>query len=186
MAELCYGAGIGGDTMLATPLGFVPAQDLRPGDDVRSLSGAPTIVTGITPAQNDAWLRIPALALGNRRAFVVGQGQGVLITSRFAKTISGAHQVVVPALALCGWHGISPCPAPKRAVRVITQRPAVLLAASGAMIATRSEGKSGFSTDDLPPAQTLSLASAQQLVACFIAYEAGVALRGYRPFAAVI
>lgn len=185
-AELCFGTGLGGDTMLATPFGFVPVQDLRPGDALRTLCGAPTLVSAITPSAQDGWLRIPALAVGNRRSFVVGPGLGVVISSRFAKPISGADQVVVPALALSGWHGISPCPAPQRAVQVQTLRPAILLAASGAMIAARAGQGAGFDTQDLPPVQTLSLASAQQLVACMIAYEAGVALRGLRPIAPAI
>jgi hypothetical protein len=185
-AEQRFGAGISGEVMLATPLGFLPAHSLRVGDMLRCHGGPPTIITAIAPAENDGWLRIPALALGNRRAFVLGQGQGVLIESAFAQRIVGGASVVVPALALRGWHGVCSCPMPPRAVRLQTQRPALVHAASGAMVAIGGQGKVQSAAQDLPPVPSLSLASAQQMIACMIAYEAGVALRGLRPAAALI
>lgn len=185
-AELRFGAGISGEVMLATPMGFLPARSLKVGDMLRCAGGQPTLITAVAPAENDGWLRIPALALGNRRAFVLGQGQGVLIESAFAQRIIGATSVVIPALALRGWHGISNCPMPPRAVRLQTQRPALVHAASGAMVAIGGHQTGADGARQLPPVPSLSLQSAQQMIACMIAYEAGVALRGLRPAAALI
>lgn len=184
-SELCFGAGLSADILVATPMGFAPVQDLRVGDLLRTSDGRPTKLTSISPARNEGWLRIPALALGNRRAFVVGQGQGVLIESAFAQRIAGATSVVVPALALRGWHGVSSCPMPAQALRLQTQRPALVLAAAGGMIAVGGAKDGALASPDLPPVPNLSLASAQQLIACMIAYEAGAALRDLRPQAAV-
>jgi hypothetical protein len=166
-------------------MGFAPVQDLRVGDLLRTSDGRPTKLTSLSPARNEGWLRIPALALGNRRAFVVGQGQGLLIESSFAQRIAGATSVVVPALALRGWRGVSTCPAPARALRLQTQRPALVLAAAGGLIAVGGTKDGAEAASALPPVPNLSLASAQQVIACMIAYEAGAALRDLRPQAAV-
>lgn len=185
-AELRFGAGISGEVMLATPMGFLPARSLSVGDALRTAGGQPTVITALAPAPNDGWIRIPALALGNRRAFVLGQGQGVLIESTFAQRLTGGASVVVPALALRGWHGISSCPMPAHAVRLQTQRPVLVHAAAGAMVALSGQLSAPQNQQDLPPVPSLSLQSAQQMIACMIAYEAGVALRGLRPAAALI
>jgi hypothetical protein len=54
------------------------------------------------------------------------------------------------------------------------------------MVAIGGQVGAQSTAQDLQPVPSLSLASAQQMIACMIAYEAGVALRGLRPAAALI
>lgn len=177
-AELETGGGIAAQTLLATPFGMQAAGQLRMGDCVRTSALGPAMVVSTRHAPNLGWMRVPPLALGNRTAFVVAQGQGVLIESSYAARMMGSAAVVVPALALRHWRGIAPCPAPARAVRLTLSRPALILGSTGVMLAADGPANSPISTQALPPVPSLSLASAQQLVACLIAYEAGAMLRG--------
>lgn len=134
-------------------------------------------------------MRIPPLALGNRLAVVVGQGQGLLIESSFAQRMVGSAAVVVPALALRRWRGIDQCPAPEMCLRLTLSRPALIVGSTGVLLAANGPDNDGGAAlralGELPPVPRLSFGSAQQLIACMIAYEAGTSLRGLRPYAAV-
>ncbi len=188
-AELEMGGGISGEVMLATPFGMRAAKSLLVGDQLRATFGGPATVVSLAPAPLQGWMRIPPMALGNRSAVVVGQGQSVLIESGFSQRMVGSLAVVVPALALRYWRGITPCAAPEKGLRVTLSRPALIVGSTGVLLAangpandmpTAAVGTAG----ELPPVPWLSLASAQQLIACIIAYEAGAMLRGQRPYAA--
>jgi hypothetical protein len=185
-AELETGGGICGQTMLATPFGMRPAQALRIGDYLRTVSGGPVAVVSIRPAPNQGWMRIPPLALCNRHALVVGQGQSLLIESSFLHKAVGSAAVVVPAAALRHWRGIALCLAPAQALRLTAARPALIVGSTGVLLAVNGPANAALAQDDLPPKDlppvpSLSLASARQLIACLIAYEAGAMLRGVGP-----
>lgn len=177
-AELETGGGISGQTMFATPFGMRPAQDLHIGDAVRTAVGGPVTVVSVRPMSALGWTRIPPLALGNRHAMVVGQGQGVLVECRLAWQLLGRAAVVVPALALHNWRGIAACTAPPSGLRLTASRPALLLGSAGLVFAVDGPANVNLSIQALPPVANLSLASARQLIVCLIAYEAGLALRG--------
>jgi hypothetical protein len=181
------GGGISGGLMLATPFGMRTAKGLRAGDTLRSTAGGPVSVVAIASAPQQGWMRIPPLALGNRLAVVVGQGQGLLIESSFAQRMVGSAAVVVPALALRHWRGITQCPAPEMCLRLTLSRPALIVGSTGVLLAANGPANDGgavYAQERLPPVPCLSYSSAQQLVACMIAYEAGASLRGLRPYAA--
>jgi hypothetical protein len=176
-AELETGGGIDGHMRLATTIGLRKAKHLREGDWLRAAQGGPVRVVASRPAPNMGWIRIPALALGNRSALVLAQGQGLLIESTFAARTLGSAAVVIPALALRHWRGISTCTAPQEPRRLTLSRPALVLGGTGAMLAFNGPANLHGPMADLPPATNLSLASAQQLVACLIAHDAGLTLR---------
>jgi hypothetical protein len=187
-AEMETGGGVSGGLLLATPFGMRAAKGLRAGDTLRSTSGGPVSIVAIAPAKPQGWMRIPPLALGNRLSVVVGQGQGLLIESSFAQRMVGSAAVVVPALALRHWRGITQCPAPEMCLRLTLSRPALIVGSTGVLLAANGPANDGggavYAQDRLPPVPCLSYSSAQQLIACMIAYEAGTSLRGLRPYAA--
>jgi len=180
-AELEQGGGISGHAMLATPYGMRSVMALRPGEVLRSAASAPVTLVSITSAAPQGWLRIPPMALGNRHAVEVAAGQGVMIEGPHTQRVSGSAAVVVPALALRYWRGISLCEAPRPALRLTLSRPALLIGSTGVLLAANGPANSGFKGGDLPPVPSLSLDSARQLVACLIGYEAGAMLRGLSP-----
>ena len=173
------GQGIGGDVSVATPMGWRAVADLRLGDVVRNLDGSPTALCAFEPATAQNWLRFPISALGNRRPCVVGQGQGVLLTSDYIRVLTGEAAVAVPAIALQGWRGIHICTPPKQGVNLRLMRPSLIMVGAGAFLTCQGIQDIGWA--GLPPVPSLSLPSAQQLLACLIAQDAGVALRNLRP-----
>ncbi len=173
------GQGIAGDVVVATPLGWRAVADLHLGDVLRNLNGAPTALCAAQPTTTIGWLRFPIRALGNRRPFVVGQGQGVLLQSEYIRALTGEAAVAVPAIALLGWRGIHSCAAPRHAVSLRLVRPSLIMVGAGAFLACQGMDDIGWA--GLPPVPSLSLPSAQQLLACLIAQDAGIALRNLRP-----
>lgn len=178
------GVGLGGEVSVATPMGWRPAAALAVGDMLRKPDGPPVELGAILPAKTDAWLKLPIMALGNRRAIVVGQGQGVLLKSNYIQQLTGAPSVAVPAIALQGWRGIHACAPPDKGVSLRLARPNLIMVGAGAFLTC--QGLDDIGWDALPPVPSLSVASAQQLLACLIAYDAGRALRDLRPQAAVL
>jgi hypothetical protein len=183
-ADTDLGVGLAADVAVATPLGWRPAADLTVGAMLRKPDGPPVELGLILPAKADSWLKFPIMALGNRRAIVLGQGQSVLLKSDYIRQLTGEDSVAVPALTLKGWRGIHACAPPRKAVSLRLARPNFIMVGAGAFLACQGMVDVGW--DALPPVPSLSVASAQQLLACLIAYDAGRALRDLRPQAAVL
>ena len=185
-AELGAEGGISGQTLLATPFALCPAHRLQIGDYLQTVSGGPVAVVSIRPAPQQQWMHIPPMALFNRHAVVVGQGQRLLIRSGFLRKAVGSAAVVVPAAALHHWRGVAPCVAPAQALRLTAARPALIVGSTGGVLAINGPANTYFAQAnitaiDLPPVPSLSLASARQLIACMIAQEAGAMLREVGP-----
>jgi hypothetical protein len=176
-AEVEAGGGLSGQTLLATPFGMTPASQLRVGDYLRSVVGGPVQIVAARSLPNLGWLRIPTLALGNRQPETVARGQNLAVESCTLARLVGGAGVVMPAAAMRYWRGISPCAPPPRSVRLILSRPALVVGASGILFAINGPANFSLEQQDLPPLPSLSLASAQQLVACMIAHEAGAMMR---------
>lgn len=177
------GQGIAGDVSVATPMGWRAVADLHLGDVLRNLNGPPTALCLSQPAAAQAWVRFPISALGNRRPFVVGHGQGVLLKSEYIRALTGEAAVAVPAIALQGWRGVHICAVPQHAVTLRLIRPSVIMVGAGAFLIC--QGMQDIGWEGLPPVPSLSLTSARQLLACLIAQDAGTALRNLRSQAAV-
>jgi hypothetical protein len=177
------GQGIGGDVAVATPMGWRSVSDLRSGDVLRTLDGPPTAIGAQQTALVQNWLDFPTSALGNRRPFVVGQGQGVLLRSDYIRALTGEAAVIVPAIALKGWRDIRTCAAPCHAISLRTMRPSLIMVGAGAFLSC--QGIQDIGWKGLPPVPSLSLAAAQQVLACLIAQDAGRALGNLRSQAAV-
>lgn len=149
--------GIAGD--IATPWGWTPVADLAAGDLLRCLDGAPQAIVETLPADALLWLRLPVMALGNRREVILAQDQAVVLKS---------PRAVLPAAALIGWRGIAACPPPAQARRLRLTKAGVIMVGAGAFLACPGMD---HHLPILPPDQ------ARQLAACLIAFDAGCALR---------
>ncbi|MCB1359613.1 MAG: Hint domain-containing protein [Rhodobacter sp.] len=121
--------GLIAGSLVATDLGWLPVEDLRPGDRVvtfdhgmrplKSVSVA-TLWTAAQEAPRAAWpLSIPARALGNRTEMQVLPEQALLIESDAAETLYGDAFTVVSAGALDGYRGITRVP-PSREITTVT------------------------------------------------------------------
>lgn len=181
--DVMAGQGIAGDVSVATPMGWRAVSELHLGDFLRNPDGPPTTLCALEPVAGQTWLRFPISALGNRRPFVIAQGQGVLLKSDYIRALTGEAAVAVPARSLRGWRGIHDCAAPPHAVCLRLSRPSLIMVGAGAFLTCQAVQQIGW--DGLPPVPSLSPASAQQLLACLIAEDAGRALGNLRPQAAV-
>jgi len=105
-----------------------------------------------------------AFGFGQSLAVVVGQGQGLLILSRFAQRMVGSAAVIVPALALRHWRGIAQCSAPQTCLRLTLSRPALIVGSTGVLLAANGPANDGGAAvraqDSLPPVPCLSFGSA--------------------------
>lgn len=110
-AIVCFAAG----TLVETPQGVRPVQDLRSGDLVTTLDHGPRILRwsggllrlGIGRA---APVRIAAGAFGPglpQRDVLISRQHRVLLSSWFAKLYFGEAQILVPAVRLVGLPGIT-------------------------------------------------------------------------------
>lgn len=190
-AQSGAGGGVSGQMMLATPQAMRAAKDIQVGDVLRTSAGGPVSVVArreVSPARE--WVRIPPLALGNRREVLLAPDQNILIESSYGARIVGSVAVVLPAMALRHWRGIALSRAraetPAFGVSFTLSRPALVLGCAGVLIAFDGPANDVLDTADLPPVPALSMASAQQLMACLIAHEAGQALGRMRPQSAVM
>ena len=109
--------GLPATTLIATGQGWVVAADLRPGDRIVTFDNGLQRLRAVGAGQlriappdlprSACPLRVPAGALGNRRALTLLPGQSVLIDSDAAEALYGDPFALVPAGALDGWRGIA-------------------------------------------------------------------------------
>ncbi len=115
-AQQIHSAMLAG-TRVATPVGWVAVETLAIGDLVLTFDGGLQPVSAITQhldtgAQTldhpqDWPLLVPSGVLGNRVQMLILPRQAVLIESEVAERVMGDPFVLVPALALAGYCGIS-------------------------------------------------------------------------------
>ena len=111
----CFVAG----TMIRTPNGEVPIEELNVGDHVQTLSGgcAPILWHGQSTVSPGMQRRAPALraihigrgAIGNDRPLEVSQQHRILIQGYKAELWFGEPEVLVPAKALLRFDRVSFC-----------------------------------------------------------------------------
>ena len=99
-------------TMLETPTGWKPVETLQKGDQVYTLDGGFTELTGIRThslgAGTTRMVHIPAGSLNNCSDLVLTAGQQVALIEPECETLFDAPCVLVPAAAMAGFRGIRP------------------------------------------------------------------------------
>lgn len=123
------GFGIVAGTKVATAVGWRPVEAIIAGDKVLTFdSGLQTVIevrrmvlfAGPTMVPMSSWpLHVPAGALGNRADMQIMPGQDVLMESDTAEELYGDPFVLIPAVALEGFHCITRT-APATRVEVVT------------------------------------------------------------------
>lgn len=178
--------GLFAATPIATPDGWVRADQLRPGDRVLSFDAGEQTICAIQrhriPADSPAadWpIHLPAGVFGRHGAVLLPPDQTVLIEADLAEELYEEAFVTVPALALDGWRGCTRVPPPAEEVVTITLEMAQLLYAGNDLLVGVA-GQPTISTLIFAEAQSvapLGPAAARHLIACLIAEEAGAQLR---------
>lgn len=123
--------GVVSGTLIATELGWLPAEDLRPGDRVVTFdngmvplrdAGLSQLMTGGNRVPRAYWpLMVPEKALGNRKEMLLLPEQGVLVESDEGEDLFGDPFLMVAASALDGYKGIERVP-PTPEVKIVTLR----------------------------------------------------------------
>ena len=109
---ICFTPG----TLIATPEGDRPVEDLRPGDMVLTLDDGPQPLkwvgnSTVPGVGNNAPIRIaPGLLDGARRALTVSPQHRVLIDDWRAELLFGEQQVFVSAKQMLELDGVEACP----------------------------------------------------------------------------
>ncbi|MBJ6373300.1 Hint domain-containing protein [Sedimentitalea arenosa] len=97
-------------TMLETPTGWRRVEELSAGDQVYTLDGGFTELTGtrshrLAPG-TARMMHVPAGALNNCSDLILTAGQHVAMIEPECETLFGAPCVLVPAAAMAGFRGI--------------------------------------------------------------------------------
>ncbi len=110
------GSGMIAGTLVATEMGWMAVQDLRPGDRVVTFDNGMVPLREVRASRLNThaghlprafWpLRLPERALGNRQEMLLLPEQSVLVESDHAETLYGDPFVLVGAAALEGYNGI--------------------------------------------------------------------------------
>ncbi|MFN4129173.1 MAG: Hint domain-containing protein [Paracoccaceae bacterium] len=178
--------GIFATTPIATPGGWCPAGDLRPGAQVITFdAGNQPVTQALVLAAGDPppgfWpLRVPVWAMDNREELVLFPEQKVLIEADLAEDLYGDPFALIPARALEGWRGIGRCRPLQIAVAAAVQlrfaRHQVIYASRGVLLSCAGDrlADNDWQARDY---SRYSLAQARHLIACLMAEETGAALR---------
>lgn len=177
--------GIPAETALATPEGWVLAEDLHPGDMVLTFEQGPQPVAQVlrsvlSPDMPQAFwpLLVPKGAMENTESVLLLPAQQVLAESDLAEDLYGEPFVMLPASALEGWHGIARvAPRATGVLHLAFDRPQVIYAGRGLMLGCPGLRGDGGNLFDPTAPITLNLLEAKHLIACMAAEEAGAAMR---------
>lgn len=123
--------GMVAGTLVATEMGWLPVEDLRPGDRVVTFdngmvpvrdAGLSQLMTGGSRVPRAYWpLLVPEKALGNRKEMLLLPEQSVLIESDEGENLFGDPFLLVAASALDGFRGIERVP-PAPEMNIVTLR----------------------------------------------------------------
>jgi hypothetical protein len=98
-------------TLLETPSGWCSVETLKTGDEVYTLDGGFTEITGIRthalPAGSTRAIHVPAGVLNNCSDLVLTAGQHVALIEPECETLFQTPCVLVPAAAMTGFRGIT-------------------------------------------------------------------------------
>lgn len=140
-------AGIPGATPIETVTGWQPAETLRPGDRVATCDGgfrplAALRAERLVAGAGAGMVRVPGGVLNNCRDVWLTPGQLVLIRSPYAAAVLDADSVLLPAVALLGYRGISlrAVPGALTLVALHFEEEELVFAASGLTLHCPTEG----------------------------------------------
>lgn len=172
--------GVFPSTPIATPGGWVRADQLRAMDRVLTVGAAPQPIQSVSRQSCRAAINLPIAALGNRIAVALPAAEHVLLASDFAVPMCGAAMVLVPIAACVGWRGVSIVHSTvAQQLRLTLVEPDLIYAGHGLILACpgKPTAAGGAHVDARPPPfSSLSIATARQLIACLMAYDLGRAL----------
>lgn len=140
--------GIPGATPIETATGWRPAETLRPGDRIATWDGGFRPLTSVRAERLVAgagagMIHVPGGVLNNCRDVWLTPAQLVLIRSPYAAAVLDLHSVLLPAVALVGYRGIS-LRAPTAALTLVAlhfEDEELVFAASGLTLHCLAEGE---------------------------------------------
>ncbi len=99
------------DTMIRTPAGAVPVQDIRPGDKVWTADDPEAVVQWVGSktvfaSGNAAPVVFETGAIGNTSPLTVSQQHRILLQNAQASIMFGAEEVLAPACSLLALNGV--------------------------------------------------------------------------------
>ena len=175
--------GLAASMRLATPDGWIDAGDLEPGDPVLTFEqGAMPVAAVFRSAQAAEvppffWpVYLPRGVMDNDHPVELLPAQMVMLESDLAEERFGEPFVMVPALALLGWNGITRRP-PREVEMVHLQfdSPQIIFAGRCLLLGCGGTGAQAANMFRGTALMTLALPEARQLVAGLIAAGDGMA-----------
>lgn len=169
--------GLPASHALATPDGWVEAGDLEPGDPVFTFEQGEMPVAAVFRSAQARhvppafWpVLLPMGAMDNDHPVELLPAQMVMLESEWAEEAYGEAFVMVPALALLGWNGITR--RPPREVEIVHLQfdtPQVVFAGRCLLLGCGGTGAMAANLFRAQGLMTLGLKEARQLVAGLIA-----------------
>ena len=168
--------GLAASQLLATPDGWVEAGDLEPGDPVLTFEQGEMPVAEVFRSAQAAWvppafwpLLLPVGAMANDHPVELLPAQMVMLEAELAEEMYGEPFVMVPALALLGWNGITRrAPREVEMVHLQFDTPQVVFAGPCLLLGCGGTGDAAANMFRGDAMTSLGLKEARQLVAALI------------------
>jgi hypothetical protein len=168
--------GLPASQVLATPDGWVEAGDLEPGDPVLTFEQGEMPVAKVFRSAQAAWvppafwpLLLPVGAMANDHPVELLPAQMVMLEAELAEELYGEPFVMVPALALLGWNGITRrAPREVEMVHLQFDTPQVVFAGPCLLLGCAGSGDAAANMFRGDAMTSLGLKEARHLVAALI------------------
>lgn len=168
--------GLPASQVLATPDGWVEAGDLEPGDPVLTFEQGEMPVAKVFRSAQAAWvppafwpLLLPVGAMANDHPVELLPAQMVMLEAELAEELYGEPFVMVPALALLGWNGITRrAPREVEMVHLQFENPQVVFAGPCLLLGCAGSGDAAANMFRGDAMTSLGLKEARHLVAALI------------------
>lgn len=173
---------------LATPDGWIEAGDLDAGDAVLTFEQGACRIADVTRSAQAVqvppvfWpVILPPGAMGNDHPLELLPAQMIMLESELAEDLHGDPFVMVPALSLTGWNGITR--RPPREVEMVHLHfatPQVVFAGPSLLLGCAGSGRAAANLFRGNGMTTLGIREARRLVAALIAQGERAALLASR------
>lgn len=177
-----YTTGMIAGTKVATRIGWIGIETIRPGQEVLTFDAGLQTVVAVTrhalitnTSDTESWpLHVPAGALGNCKDMTLLPHQPVLFESDLAEEMTGDPFALIPSLSLVGLRGITQM-RPEKWIEVIQlhfARDEIVFANIGALFLCRAASDL-ISDTAASPYEVLSMDIAEDLVDCLMFDDEG-------------